>query len=291
MNYLNLNISTLRAPEFLGSDPVARATWLCVVGYCIDQENNGRIAACKVWRDRQWQQTCGVTLEEVNASAPLLEWDGDDLTVWRYPLAHQAKCETNRANGKAGGLSKSQAKSEAARINGAKHKPSEDPSEDPSETEASTQHKIKKGKDKDKDKVMESTAPGEPVAKERPRDLIFEALCEATGVEAKSLTKPGRGALNAALRDIRAASPDVTPQEVKQRAERYQRKFSGAALTAPALAKHWASLGKAPLDDWTKQALANHARAEPAPEPQFDNSFAESLLADIPEVKAQFGIR
>ena len=134
-------------------------------------------------------------------------------------------------------------------------------------------------------------APGEPVAKERPRDLIFEALCEATGVEAKSLTKSGRGSLNVALRDIRAASPDVTPQELKQRAERYQRKFSGAALTATALAKHWASLGKAPLDDWTKQALANHARVEPAPEPQFDNSFAESLLADLPEVKAQFGIR
>lgn len=110
-------------------------------------------------------------------------------------------------------------------------------------------------------------------------------------MEAKSLTKSGRGSLNVALRDIRAASPDVTPQELKQRAERYQRKFSGAALTATALAKHWASLGKAPLDDWTKQALANHARVEPAPEPQFDNSFAESLLADLPEVKAQFGIQ
>lgn len=154
MNYLNLNISTLRAPEFLGSDPVARATWLCVVGYCIDQENNGRIAGCKGWKDRQWQQTCGVTLDEVNASVPLLAWDGDDLTVWRYPLAHQAKCETNRANGKAGGLSKSQAKAEAARLNGAKHKPSDNPSE----TQASTQDKIKKGKDKVR--VKEGSAEG-----------------------------------------------------------------------------------------------------------------------------------
>ncbi len=134
-------------------------------------------------------------------------------------------------------------------------------------------------------------APDEPVAKDRPRDLIFEALCEATGVEAKSLTKPGRGALNAALRDIRAASPDVTPQEVKRRAERYARKFSGAALTAPALAKHWASLGAAPVDDWTKQAVANLNRAEPPPEPQFDNSFAESLLVGVPGIKEKFGIK
>ena len=148
-------------------------------------------------------------------------------------------------------------------------------------------HKEGKGREEEGNII----APGEPVAKERPRDLIFEALCEATGVEAKSLTKSGRGSLNVALRDIRAASPDVTPDEVKKRAGRYSRKFSGAALTAPALAKHWASLGPPPMDDWTKQALANHARVEPAPEPQFDNSFAESLLADIPEVKAQFGIR
>jgi hypothetical protein len=138
---------------------------------------------------------------------------------------------------------------------------------------------------------MESIAPGEPVAQARPRDLIFEALCEATGVEAKSLTKPGRGALNVALRDIRAASPDVTPQEVKRRAERYALKFSGAALTAPALAKHWASLGAAPVDDWTKQAVANLHRAEPAPEPQFDNSFAESLLVGVPGIKEKFGIK
>ena len=134
-------------------------------------------------------------------------------------------------------------------------------------------------------------APGEPVAKERPRDLIFEALCEATGVEAKSLTKSGRGSLNGALRDNRAASPDVTPQEVKRRAERYARKFSGAALTAPALAKHWASLGAAPVDDWTKQAVANLNRAEPPPEPQFDNSFAESLLVGVPGIKEKFGIK
>ena len=146
-------------------------------------------------------------------------------------------------------------------------------------------------KDKDKDKDKEGEVQEREAPKPRPRDLIFETVCEVVGIDARALTKPGRGALNAALRDIRAASPDVTPQELKQRAERYQRKFSGAALTAPALAKHWASLGKAPLDDWTKQALANHARVEPAPEPQFDNSFAESLLADIPEVKAQFGIR
>jgi len=148
-----------------------------------------------------------------------------------------------------------------------------------------------KDKDKDKDKDKEGEVQERESPKPRPRDLIFETVCEVVGIDARALTKPGRGALNVALRDIRAASPDVTPQEVKRRAERYARKFSGAALTAPALAKHWASLGAAPVDDWTKQAVANLNRAEPPPEPQFDNSFAESLLVGVPGIKEKFGIK
>lgn len=139
MNWINIHVSLLHAPEFLGCDPVARATWLSVLGHSVEQENGGRVAQCLKWKDRQWQQTCGVTLEEINASAPLLSWDGEDLVVWRYPLAHQVKVETNRKSGRAGGQSKSQAKAEAARLNGAKRKPSADPSE----SEALTQRNSK----------------------------------------------------------------------------------------------------------------------------------------------------
>jgi len=88
-------------------------------------------------------------------------------------------------------------------------------------------------------------APAEAVAEERPKDLIFEALCAATGTEIASLTKSGRGAINGALRDICAASPQVTAEEIKSRAAAYARKFPSAALTAPALAKHWANCGSA----------------------------------------------
>ena len=90
--------------------------------------------------------------------------------------------------------------------------------------------------------------------------------------------------MNAALRDIRAASPEVTPDEVKRRAGRYSRKFPSAALTAPALAKHWAACGAPPADDWTRQQLKNAATATP-------NEFAHALLADLPDVRAKFDIK
>ena len=116
------------------------------------------MAQCLNWKDRQWQQTCGVTLEEINAAAPLLSWDGEDLVVWRYPLAHQVKVETNRKSGRAGGQSKSQAKAEAARLNGAKRKPSADPSE----SEALSQRNSKSNSNsKEREVGADASAPSD----------------------------------------------------------------------------------------------------------------------------------
>ena len=98
---------------FLGCDPVARATWFCVLAYCADQENGGTLAGAKAWKDRQWQQLCGVTLAEVDASAPLLAWEGDDLIVWSYPNSAQAQLEAKRKGGRKGGLSSAKARVEA----------------------------------------------------------------------------------------------------------------------------------------------------------------------------------
>lgn len=120
MNWVNLNIATLRSPEFIGSEPVARATWLSLLAYCCSQENDGRIRACAEWKDRQWQQICGVTYDEVHSAQPLLIWDGQDLVVWAYPSDKQAEIQSRREAGRRGGLSRSEAKLEAVRANGAK---------------------------------------------------------------------------------------------------------------------------------------------------------------------------
>jgi len=118
MNWLNINLTTLRSPAYIGSGPVQRATWLQVLAYCADQENGGRIRGAAAWKDRQWQQTCGVTAREVRASGKLITFHRRDVRVAFYPLDKEALVISNREAGRRGGSSCSEQKARAARENG-----------------------------------------------------------------------------------------------------------------------------------------------------------------------------
>jgi hypothetical protein len=104
MNWINLQTLILRSEEYIGAEPLARATWLNVLGWCCEQENGGRIVGAYKWSDRRWQQTCGVTKDEVGTSSPLLRYDGEDLIVWSYPVDKQAEVQAKRQAGREGGL-------------------------------------------------------------------------------------------------------------------------------------------------------------------------------------------
>ena len=43
MNWLNLELKTLRSTEYLGADPIQRATWINLLSFCADHENGGVI--------------------------------------------------------------------------------------------------------------------------------------------------------------------------------------------------------------------------------------------------------
>ena len=60
----------------------ARSAWLNIMLWCAQQENGGRIEQARDWKDRQWQQTCGVTRREVDSAERLLQWDGEALIVY-----------------------------------------------------------------------------------------------------------------------------------------------------------------------------------------------------------------
>lgn len=120
MNWLNLNIQTLDSEEFIGSDPVSRATWICLLRYCIGQENGGRIDDCHGWADRKWQQLVRITKEEVEATSALWSWEGQDLVVWEYPTGKEVEVQSKRDGGRTGGQATSEAKTQAARVNGSK---------------------------------------------------------------------------------------------------------------------------------------------------------------------------
>ena len=161
MNWLNIYTPTLRSPKFIGSDPVARGTWLYVLAYCCEQENGGTIRGARAWKDRQWQQTCGVTLAEIEASSPLMTWDGDDLSVESYPAEKEMLIRARREYGRIGGQAKSEAKKAAAIANGqsrsqakAKQRPSMNPREGEGEGED-------KGEDKEKEEPPKGGGGGD----------------------------------------------------------------------------------------------------------------------------------
>jgi hypothetical protein len=106
MEWINIHVPTLRSPEYIGSEPIARAAWWNVLAYCVEQENGGRIVGAANWKDRQWQQTCGVTRDEVLAAMPLLVIEDQDVIVWRYPVNTEDKVRAKREAGSAGGKAK-----------------------------------------------------------------------------------------------------------------------------------------------------------------------------------------
>jgi len=119
MNWLNLQTSVIRSPEYVGCDPIQRATWLNLMVYCAEQENGGVIPGAASWKDRRWQQTCGVTKSEVEDKCELWSFDGENLTLWGYPVDKQEEIQRNRDSGSKGGKARTEAKIAAVKANGA----------------------------------------------------------------------------------------------------------------------------------------------------------------------------
>ena len=103
MNYLNIEIKFLTSEEFIGCEPTDRATWLCLMRYCAQQENGGVVEDCAEWGERKWQQICGVTKIEIDRKCKLWTSENGILEVWGYPVEQERKCRDNRKNGKKGG--------------------------------------------------------------------------------------------------------------------------------------------------------------------------------------------
>ncbi len=81
-----------------------------------------------------------------------------------------------------------------------------------------------------------SRTVSEPSGTVSRRDELFEAIAEACGINWRRLTKPARGELNAAVKELRAI--DVTAADVGPAARAYRREWPNATLTPSALAKH-----------------------------------------------------
>lgn len=103
MDWINLHIpSVFRSAQYIGSSSPARGAWLSVLAYACEIECSGRIAGAATWKDRQWQQACGVTLKEVKDAKQLLVIDGDDVLVNGYPHAKEKQIKEGRKHASEG---------------------------------------------------------------------------------------------------------------------------------------------------------------------------------------------
>jgi hypothetical protein len=175
MNWINIETRTIDSPEFIGSEPIERGTWLCLLRYCAGQENGGLIKGCRDWGDRKWQQLVRVTKDEAERKCELWTWEGDDLVLWGYPAEKEYEIQHMREIGRM----TSDAKREAAKANGKKGgRPSVNPTSQPNGNPTETQreepkpnptetHRIeRKGKEENgKESTPPTPSPAPPPAR------------------------------------------------------------------------------------------------------------------------------
>jgi hypothetical protein len=107
VDWLNIHIAKqIRSPAAIGSAPAELGTWVRVLAYCCEQENGGRIVGGAAWKDRQWQQTCAVTLRELRSADRLVQFDGDDVVVNGYPVEKEAEVQRARRRASAGAMAR-----------------------------------------------------------------------------------------------------------------------------------------------------------------------------------------
>lgn len=73
--------------------------------------------------------------------------------------------------------------------------------------------------------------------KERPPDLLWEAMIEVCGLDGGTPTDRERKAWNGAVKSLRSAG--ATPGEIRARARCYRARWPGISLTPTALARRW----------------------------------------------------
>ena len=171
MNWINLKISIIREPAYVGAEPVQRATWLNLLAYCCEHENGGVIKDAAAWKCRQWQQTCGVMLEEVRSECDLWGWCPDGaLIVAMYPVEKQHEVQAKRDAGARGGrarASRASSKSQAQLQADSKHsfKQTFNGKEGEEELELETELEEKKEESKGAAAATPAPAPKEIKAK------------------------------------------------------------------------------------------------------------------------------
>ena len=130
-------------------------------------------------------------------------------------------------------------KREADRKRQAKHRNKISVTQDNAECHAPSRHPDADA-ESEKIKIAPPTGDAEKVSTEkppRPRDLLWEAVITACGLDGGTPTDRERSAWNGAVKSLRSAK--ATPGEVTARAACYRARWPHVSLTPTALARRW----------------------------------------------------
>lgn len=112
MEYINLTITQLGDEAYRRSSLADRGVWLTLLGYCVQQENGGRIAGVANWGEWDCVQVLGIPRAELDGEHRLWRFEGSELIVEFYPLAKQREVQAKRRAGRRGGISSGEARAE-----------------------------------------------------------------------------------------------------------------------------------------------------------------------------------
>jgi len=91
--------------------------------------------------------------------------------------------------------------------------------------------------------ILPAPKPKDEPPKKRPRDALFDAVCETCGIDHTLLTETERGKVNAAVGQIRKAG--ASPADVPIHGDNYRLHFT-TPLTPMALAGNWSKTARPP---------------------------------------------
>jgi hypothetical protein len=110
MRYWNMDVKWVRSGAMADLSLEEVGAWTRVSGYCVDQENRGRIKGARLWSDARWRQTTGVCRKVIERCQTLFSWDGDDLLVSKYPINQERACRKKRKVAAAAGVASGHAR-------------------------------------------------------------------------------------------------------------------------------------------------------------------------------------
>ena len=106
MNYINIQTTVLRHDAMTDATSAQKGVWLTLMGYCVEQENGGRIRGVFAWNEIKVAKALGVAKTELLEASPLWKQKGDDLELEFYPREKQRIVQSKRKSAHAAAIAR-----------------------------------------------------------------------------------------------------------------------------------------------------------------------------------------